>query len=294
MTTASSPGIRQLLNRHIEAGVDEILTEQPINWFSAHPSNSEIRPDNGEAEQSLKRATPGRPAVGTTTIKTGGKATTTRKSLRPNTTSNTIAAPNEEARIAAEQAENLDELYRALMNFNGCALKRTATHTVIADGNPRADVVILGEAPGAEEDRIGKPFVGPAGQLLDKMLAAIGLNRDLVYISNVCFWRPPGNRRPTEAEWAACRPFTLRQLELLKPKILFLLGGSAAQQLLRRDEGITRSRGKWELIILESGYEIDSLASFHPAYLLRQPAFKRDAWIDLNRLRVKLDQLHNK
>ena len=196
------------------------------------------------------------------------------------------------ARELAAAARDLTELAEALAAFEGCPLKKTATNLVFDDGNPAARVMLIGEAPGADEDRAGKPFVGVSGQLLDRMLGWIGLDRTSVYITNVIYWRPPGNRAPTAAELVACQPFVERHVELVAPAVMVAVGGAAAKQLLQRNDGITRLRGRWHL------YEspgtrgaIPLMPLYHPAYLLRQPAQKRDAWRDLLTLRAKLDSL---
>lgn len=192
------------------------------------------------------------------------------------------------ARDVSAAAATLDELRQAVESFEGCALKMTAGKTVFGGGNPNAKIVIVGEAPGADEDRIGEPFVGRSGHLLDKMLAAVGLNRDKVYITNVLPWRPPGNRTPTDAEVAVCLPFLRRQIELIEPEIVLVLGGSAANSLLDNEESISRLRGKWLEYKISAGKKADVLASFHPAYLLRNPAQKAKVWADLLRLAKKL------
>lgn len=196
------------------------------------------------------------------------------------------------AHSLARAARSLDELREALMAFDGCPLKDTATNLVFADGNPESRVMIVGEAPGADEDRAGKPFVGVSGQLLDRMLAQIGLDRTSVYITNIIFWRPPGNRQPTTAEVAACLPFVERHIELANPDVLLLTGGASAKTLLARNEGITRLRGRW--FLYEStgmSRPIPALPTFHPAFLLRDPAQKRGAWRDLLALSEKLSEL---
>ena len=190
------------------------------------------------------------------------------------------------AREAARAAGDLASLRAALARFDGVSLSRTATNLVFADGNPAAKVMLVGEAPGADEDRLGLPFVGVSGQLLDRMMASIGLDRTNFYITNVCFWRPPGNRKPTDIELAAQKPFVERHIELVAPKILILVGAAAAQGLLGTTEGITRLRGRWfQYRLGENGPTIPTLPIFHPAYLLRQPAQKRETWRDL--LKVK-------
>lgn len=182
-------------------------------------------------------------------------------------------------------AQSLPELRDELSRFEGCALKHTAMNLVFADGNPNASIMFIGEAPGEDEDRQGKPFVGVSGKLLDQMLENVGLNRTNIYISNILFWRPPGNRSPTDAEIAACLPFAERHIALIKPKLLVLLGGVAAKSLLRTKEGITRMRGRWTDYVPPLGSalkeSIPCLPIFHPAYLLRQPTAKRQAWNDV-------------
>ena len=178
-------------------------------------------------------------------------------------------------------ARTLDELHAAVNAFEGCELKEFATTTVFSDGNPQSDLMLIGEAPGAEEDRQGKPFVGRSGQLLDKILAAIGLDRTSVYIANIIPWRPPHNRVPTPAETALCLPMIARHISLIKPKLLVLLGSTAAKTILARKEGITRLRGtthQYQNAFLAQ--PIPAIATFHPAYLLRSPGQKREAWHD--------------
>jgi DNA polymerase len=192
------------------------------------------------------------------------------------------------AREQAAGAATLDALREKLAAFEGCALKNAATNLVFADGAPDARVMIVGEGPGADEERIGRPFVGRAGQLLDKMLAAIGLDRTQVYIANVVPWRPPGNRTPTPQELALCLPFIRRQIELVAPDFLVLLGASSAQTLLGEKEGIMRLRGHWHDYDC-AGRRIKALPMLHPAYLLRAPLKKAQAWHDLRSLRRALD-----
>lgn len=193
------------------------------------------------------------------------------------------------ARALARAATTLDELRAALAAFDGCPLKQTAMNLVFADGNPHAKVMVIGEGPGAEEDRQGRPFVGVSGQLLDRMLACIGLNRTTVYITNVLFWRPPGNRTPTPGEIAACLPFVERHIELIDPDYLLLVGGISAKTLLGRSEGILKLRGRWaHYQHVGLARPIPAMASLHPAYLLRQPAQKRLAWRDFLALKAAI------
>jgi DNA polymerase len=190
----------------------------------------------------------------------------------------------------AASAKTLEDLRACLARFEGCGLKATATQLVFGDGNPKARIMFVGEAPGADEDRQGVPFVGRAGRLLDKMLGAIGLDRSRVYIANIVPWRPPGNRTPTPAETAACLPFTRRQIELVDPKILVCLGTPSAHMLLGGKDGILRMRGRW-LTYHKAGIEIPALAMLHPAYLLRQPSQKKLAWHDLRLIAKEIARL---
>jgi uracil-DNA glycosylase len=193
------------------------------------------------------------------------------------------------ARAVAQAAADLEMLRSKMAEFDGCALKRTATQLVFADGLPGSRIMLIGEAPGEGEDRIGRPFVGRAGQLLDRMLSAIGLDRQKVYIANVVPWRPPGNRTPTLQETQICLPFIERQIDLADPEYLVCLGGSAARALLGVHRGIMRARGSWFPYPRQTGRDIQALAMLHPAFLLRQPAHKRFAWADMRALARMLE-----
>ncbi|HEY1779221.1 MAG TPA: uracil-DNA glycosylase [Roseiarcus sp.] len=188
------------------------------------------------------------------------------------------------ARALAQSANDLETLRSVMAEFDGCALKRTATRLVFADGAPGSRVMFVGEAPGAEEDRLGRPFVGRAGQLLDRMLRAVGLDRQTVYVANVVPWRPPGNRTPTPQETQVCLPFIKRQIDLADPEFLVCLGASAVRTVLGVETGIMRTRGSWFAYPREDGREVRALAILHPAFLLRQPAHKRFAWADMRAL----------
>jgi len=205
--------------------------------------------------------------------------------------------PAEAARIAAA-CHSLDELRAALDAFTGCALRDTATQLVFADGNPDTNLILIGEAPGGEEDRAGRPFVGPAGQLLDKMLASIGLDRTKLRIINVVPWRPPGNRTPTDNEIAVCLPFLHRHIALIRPSCLVLLGAVAAKAMLpdpQRGQGIRRVRGHWVPVpVTGLDNPLPCLPTFHPAYLLRTPAEKRQSWTDLLTLREHLENINTR
>lgn len=194
----------------------------------------------------------------------------------------------------AASARTLEELKDALISFDGCALKKTAKNIVFGQGNPHSEVMFIGEAPGADEDRLGLPFVGVSGQLLDKMMLAIGLSRQTnAYISNIIPWRPPGNRNPSSVEIALCIPFIQRHIELVAPKIIIALGGTAFSALINTPETISKARGVWH------SYQSPGLVApvllmpvFHPAFLLRTPAQKKNAWRDFLNIRQKLDELN--
>ena len=269
--TAQTMSPLDALRWHVEMGLDEVVDEMPVDRFAT--------------AQQPHRATPATaPAIQTPQD---------TPQAEPRQASGQALAPAEGAREAiavAAGAQTLDELRERLEGFEGCALKFTATNTVFADGDPSSDLMLIGEAPGVDEDRQGLPFVGASGQLLNRMLAALGRERDTVYISNILFWRPPGNRSPTDAETAACLPFVQRHIELAKPKVLVLLGGSSAKTMLSRKEGIMRLRGKW-FDYTSDGLDapIPAMPTFHPAFLLRQSAQKREAWRDFLSIQEKLD-----
>ena len=257
------------LKWQVEAGADEAISEAPVNVFEQAAKPAAAAPT---AVSEMRPAPSSGGAAGSATV--------------PITLESTEAA-QASARTLAAAATTLDELKSAMAEFDGCALKHTASNLVFGDGNPEADIMFVGEAPGADEDRQGKPFVGVSGQLLDRMLAAVGLDRDTVYISNILPWRPPGNRKPSPAEVLSCLPFIARHIELVKPKVLILVGGTSATTLMDTTDGITRLRGRW-VSYKAGGQEIPTMPIFHPAYLLRQPALKREAWKDLRAIRDHL------
>jgi len=264
----------------IAAGADEAILDAPANRF-ALPAESPAPP----ATDTRKRL------ADVSAMSIASAPTPTQPAMRLGKVAPAPVSDGPGHQLA-RAARNLEELRDALMAFDGCPLKDTATNLVFADGNPGAPVMIVGEAPGADEDRIGRPFVGVSGQLMDRMLAHVGLDRTNVYISNIIFWRPPGNRQPTTAEIAACLPFVERHIELANPEILVLAGGASAKTLLARSEGIMRMRGRWYLYESTGmSRPVPALPTFHPAFLLRQPAQKREAWRDLLALREKLDDL---
>jgi uracil-DNA glycosylase family 4 len=261
-----------ILRWYADMGVDIAVDDAPHDRFAesatlAHP------PDP-------KRTPPPLPEARATVLRAAGAAAASLPA----------SAVEANAQDSAAAAQSLDELRERLLRFEGCALKATATQLVFGDGNPKAEIMFVGEAPGADEDRQGVPFVGRAGQLLDRMLASIGLDRSKVYIANIVPWRPPGNRTPTPLEVAACLPFIRRQIELVNPKILVCLGAPSAQTLLGVKEGILRLRGRWFTYPC-GGKEIRAIAMLHPAYLLRQPAQKKLAWHDLRLLAKEISRL---
>ncbi|MCS0494262.1 uracil-DNA glycosylase [Ancylobacter sp. MQZ15Z-1] len=283
--------IAELLAFHVEAGADVALGEAPVDRFEESvreraagrpnrdpaPPDAAPRPRAESAPQPAPRPTPAaRPAP------------VAAPALAPSATA--PPPPDQaalEAREAAAGAPTLEALRALLEGFEGCPLKHTATRLVFADGNPAARLMLVGEAPGRDEDIEGKPFVGRSGRLLDRMLAAIGIDRSAAYIANVVPWRPPGNRTPTPQETAICLPFIRRQIELADPDVLVCLGGPSAMTLLGIREGITKARGRW--MSYDTGTrEIAALATFHPAYLLRTPLGKRMAWRDMLAVEARL------
>lgn len=186
------------------------------------------------------------------------------------------------ARAAANNVSTLEELKNTIKGFDDCGLKKTATNTVFADGNPESKIMLVGEAPGENEDLQGIPFCGASGKLLDATIASIGLNRTNVYITNTIFWRPPGNRRPTPEEIAICRPFVEKHIALVAPKLIVLVGGTATEALLNITSGVTKLRGKqYEYMNQYLSKSIPAMVTYHPSYLLRQPTQKRQAWQDM-------------
>lgn len=270
--TQRHEGLRRLLEWCVEAGADTAVGERPVNRYSI--------------SRAAEAAAP-RPEPEASDRPQGGPPP-------PRTTDAPMLVGREDqtryARDVAASANTLEELRAAYAAFDGCALKQTATNFVFADGDPQARLMFVGEAPGAEEDRLGLPFVGPAGRLLDRMLAAIGLDRTQVYITNILPWRPPGNRNPTASEIAVCMPFVERHIALVAPDILVLVGGTAAKAVLGAREGIMKLRGRWFNYEGHGGGQpIAARAIYHPAYLLRSPAQKGDAWRDLIAIKRRLD-----
>jgi uracil-DNA glycosylase len=260
---SDTPHLAELLRWYVAMGADEAIEAQPIDRLAPAPlpaapmTDATVAPVPTPPRAPAPQHAP--PAAGS-------------------------------ARRLAAAASTLAELADAVRGFDGCALKRTATNTVFAEGAADAALMVIGEAPGADEDRLGKPFVGRAGQMLDRMLAAIGFDRRRnAYITNVLFWRPPGNRKPTPEEIAACLPFVFRHIALLAPKAVMMSGGTATNALLGGAEGITRLRGRWfELPVEGLPRPVPAIATYHPSFLLRTPARKNEAWRDLLALQSRL------
>lgn len=251
----------------VEAGADEAVAETPVNRLTAKPPVP-AAPVPVMPRAAAPRITPSPPP-------------------QPSAGNDAIG----DAMRAAAAARNLEELKAAMESFEGSALKRAATNTVFADGTPGGRVMFIGEAPGRDEDRIGKPFVGRAGQLLDKMLASIDLDRTRnCYITNVINWRPPDNRDPSPEEAAICLPFLRRHIELANPGVIVLLGAVAARHVMGITEGIMRTRGRW-LEYRVGHVMVPVMPTLHPAYLLRQPAHKKLAWRDLQAVASRMEAL---
>jgi DNA polymerase len=267
MTPDRAPTVHELLAFYLEAGVDCALMDEPVNRMSD---------DSVAAPRDPPPQAPVRIAPAVMPVARGEAAPAPEMAIQS-------------AREAARTAPTLEALRAMLEAFDGCALKSTATRLVFADGNPSARIMFVGEAPGREEDIEGLPFVGRSGQLLNRMIAAIGLDRSKAYIANVIPWRPPGNRTPTPQETQICLPFIQRQIELVNPDVLVTLGNPSTQTLLSTREGIMKTRGRW--FDYDTGTrKIKAMATFHPAYLLRSPSYKRLAWQDLRAIAKMLQQ----
>jgi uracil-DNA glycosylase len=304
MTQDRTIAARELLAFYLDAGVDAVLGEEPVNRL-ADPATAPVAATGTVAatvplspsaavESEAVASVATRPGLferasalpareGARGIAASAPAFTRAAAVAPLSPDAAVTAAREAARTAA----SLEDLRAILKRFDGCALKTTATQLVFADGNPEARIMFVGEAPGRDEDIEGKPFVGRSGKLLDRMMAAVGLDRSSAYIANIVPWRPPGNRTPTPQESAICLPFVLRQIELADPDVLVCLGGPSAATLLGIREGILKTRGRW--FAFHTGQrEVRAIATLHPAYLLRQPLQKRLAWRDFLAIRKVL------
>ncbi len=266
-----------MLRWQLEMGADEAVGEAPVNRLVAPPPR--VQPQSTQPESMRSegaRADGGKPMP----------RTPQALPLEP------IGESVSTARRIARGCNSLAELRDALAGFDLCPLRATAANLVFADGNPESGLMLIGEAPGADEDRQGLPFVGVSGKLLDRMLAAIGRDRSSAYITNTIFWRPPGNRTPTPLESELCVPFLERHIELVKPKMLVLLGKQSATVVLETTEGITRLRGKWKRYTRD-GLDVPVMPTYHPAYLLRHAPAKREAWRDLLDVKRHLDSTNS-
>lgn len=263
------------LQWYLDAGVDEAIAEQPRNYFATSPK-ADIAPASVSSASPAPKVEQMRPLASAPSA--------------PLPLHHSLAAAIAEARKLADRAQTLEELEKAVRGFEGCAIKRTATNTVFSDGNKAGRLMLIGEAPGAQEDIQGIPFCGPSGWLLDKMLAAIGYDRTNCYITNTLFWRPPGNRQPNSEELAICRPFVERHIALIDPLLLVMVGGTATKAVLQTEQGITRLRGKaytYRTPYRDKEYPVAVI--YHPSYLLRQPAQKRATWQDLLAIKAQME-----
>lgn len=267
--------LKEILDWYISAGVDETLGDIAFG-IEVAKERDEKKQDKIDSieKQEINIATASAPMP--------------RKAITE--LAQTTVSALENARTICLRINSLEELKTEVEKYEGCALKLTASKTVFGDGNSSAKIMFVGEAPGADEDRLGLPFVGRSGHLLESMLKAIGVQREDCYITNVLPWRPPGNRTPTDAEKAVCLPFLRKQIDLINPDYIFILGGSAANALLEIEEPISKLRGRWLEYKNSNGKTIKVLASFHPAYLLRNTAQKAKSWVDLLRLAKNVDE----
>ncbi|MEM7071049.1 MAG: uracil-DNA glycosylase, partial [Pseudomonadota bacterium] len=281
----------QYLQLHLECGVDEIISNMPVDRLAIN--QKEIGTKSMHQAQTIqnqeKKISPHKNLDHVRMGIDDGDAQKSLNSPDPIFENDVIKAQK-----LADSCHDLDSLKQAVEQFDGCALKDTATSLVFGDGARDGHLMVIGEAPGADEDREGRPFVGASGQLLERMLLSIGQTRERFYVTNTVYWRPPGNRTPSDVEVALCLPFLRRQIEIIAPKILLLLGSHAVKHLIDSKLGITKSRGQWFDYVTSNARKIPSIVSFHPAYLLRVPAHKRLVWRDLCVLAEKLDQYQDK
>lgn len=274
-----------MLRYQFEAGVTDALFDVPVNRFDKAHQVIEHSAHYSEQAEQVKSSTPvpsGMQESRRPALENSRPAADSLARARPpvSISSDDIAA----AEKLAETAENLDALRQAVETFDGCPLKQAARNTVFSDGNSSAKLMLIGEAPGRDEDREGKPFVGVSGQLLDQMMHYIGFTRETMYITNIVPWRPPGNRTPKPEETAICLPFVKKHIDLIKPDLILMIGGTSAKELLQTTNGISKLRGQWHSLTIH-GTTYKTLPLFHPAYLLRNPARKAETWQDL--LKVK-------
>ena len=276
----------ETLRWQVEMGADEAILDQPELASSSLNASSQTRPGSTEThltEPSLVSAHPD--------VKAEAQDTPANRNPAPSPASSPVSAKATVKALDVADCATLEELRQAVANDDGSELKRTATQMVFADGDPASRIMVIGEAPGADEDRQGKPFVGVSGQLLNQMLASIGLRREAVYITNIILWRPPGNRTPTSEETAHFLPILQRHIQLVQPDVLVCLGGAAAKGLLATEMGILKLRGAWHHYDAGDGREIPVMPTLHPAYLLRSPQQKALAWKDFRLIAKKMREL---
>jgi DNA polymerase len=280
---------KDLLKWYLESGVDEVIEEKPTNHFEIY--QKKIEEKKGSKNSPIASNITAQQVQNSSQIPTSSqivnnaKSSTVEKQQTKNTEqqgTNVQTSYNEIARQAVSKVKNLDDLKKEIEKFEGCSfIKSLAKHTVFSRGNPKGDIMIVGEAPGAEEDAQGIPFCGQSGQLLDNMLRGVGFY-DRVYITNTTFWRPPGNRKPTEEELFACRPFVEKHIQLINPKLIIAMGATAMGVILNKESGVTTMRRNFFDYTNSylDGKKIKATPLFHPSFLLRQPIKKRDAWKD--------------
>ena len=280
---------QDILAWYLDAGVDEAMGEEPLDRYALAGEAAAKR--TAQAEELLKAAETERAEQAPkASARKPGRAGPTP--VRPTDGGVSDEAVKKAVDLAG-QAKSIDELRAALEGFDGCPLKKTAMNMVFGDGGPDAKVMLIGDVPGEDEDRQGVPFVGPGGQLLDKMLASIGLDRRDVFVSNTVFWRPPGKRSANLGEIAVCLPFVERLVEIVDPQLLITLGEAATHSLLAQQGSLSRLRGKWFTYeTLRMSHPIAACGLYHPGFLLKSPAMKRQAWLDLMAIKAKLAQLN--
>jgi DNA polymerase len=263
-----------IIKLYQDFGVDEIISDKPINRFNIKEEEKKNIEENIKKPTNLEYKS-------LTSFDAINKLANKNKKMANNALT-PISDIISESRKLADETKNLEELREAVLNFNGCSLKKMATNTVFADGNPDSNIMIIGEAPGNHEDLQGIPFCGDSGKLLNSMFEAINITRENLYITNVLFWRPPGNRRPTSDELEICRAFVEKHIYFIKPKLIVLMGASAMTQMTKTTKTITQMRGKfleYDNCYLEQ--KIPIITMFHPSYLMRQAMKKKLAWQDL-------------
>lgn len=292
-STISRAEAASILKYYAEAGVVDLLDEAPIDRYEA--SRKQLEEKRAQRGNTSSRIISPRLAAASSRTSHSERLTQDKPvaSAIQGSSAN-LAVPDQEsideARALAKSAKSVEELKEILAGFKGCNLRQSAKNTVFADGNPEAPIMFIGGAPGRDEDRQGVPLVGPVGQLFDKMLAAIELDRDKSYITNIIPWRPPGNRTPVLHEIELCRPFVERHIELIKPKLLVFMGNVSTKTLLGTNKSILSMRGSWSEYDV-SGEKVPVMPTLNPEHLLKNPASKRNAWKDLLAISAKLREL---